>query len=156
MDNAEQYLSHHPFFAGMSAAALRKVASCGYAKQVNGGGPLFYQGDHADAMYVVREGRFELRVHRRKGRGTTIDALTSGDVLGWSWLVPPHRWMFDAFAVQDSDVIVLDGGCLREKCDTDSELGYALLMRVTHMMHQRLDAARARLAEQDKGFYGHL
>ena len=156
METIEQYLPHHPFFAGMKHHLVMEVAQCSRRLEVPGGKPLFYQGDHADAMYVIRSGRMDLRVHRRSGRGMTVDTVEAGDVVGWSWLVPPHRWMFDAFALQDTDVIVLEGGQLKQKCETDPALGYAFYARVAQVMHQRLEAARARLVEQHEGFHGHL
>ena len=42
---------------------------------------------------------------------------------------------------------MLDGKCLRDKCETDHELGYELLKRVTRVLGQGLDAARVRLVD---------
>ena len=42
---------------------------------------------------------------------------------------------------------MLDGACLRGKCETDAELGYQLLKRVTTVMYQRLESARVRLLD---------
>ena len=43
--------------------------------------------------------------------------------------------------------IVLDGKCLRDKCEADHQLGYELLKRVASGLGQRLDAARFRLLD---------
>jgi len=43
--------------------------------------------------------------------------------------------------------VVLDGKCLRDKCQADHELGYELLKRVTSVLGQRLDATSFRLLD---------
>ena len=49
----------------------------------------------------------------------TIETLHGGDVLGWSWLFPPYRTMFDARALGVVRTIAFDGACLRAKCEQD-------------------------------------
>ncbi len=63
-------------------------------------------------------------------------------MLGWSWLVPPYTYFFDARAVTPVSATALDGACLRGKCEADPELGYQLLKRVTAEMYKRLQSAR--------------
>ena len=54
------------------------------------------------------------------GGGTlVIETLDEGDVVGWSWLVPPYRWAFDARALDLTRAVAFDGACLRGKCDDD-------------------------------------
>jgi hypothetical protein len=67
--------------------------------------------------------------------------------VGWSWLVAPYRWTFDARATEDTTVIAFDGACLRSKCQTDPALGYDLLQRVVQVMSARLHSARVRLLD---------
>jgi hypothetical protein len=43
------------------------------------------------------------------------------------------------------DVIILDGMKLREKCEQDHSLGYALLLRFTQDIAARLQANRLRV-----------
>ena len=69
------------------------------------------------------------------------------DVLGWSWLIPPYRWRFDARAIDLTRAIALDGKCLRGKCDQDPRLGYELLKRVAAIMAERLHATRLQMLD---------
>ena len=108
---------------------------------------IIREGEEADHFYLIREGKVSLEVFV-PGRGRLIiQTLGSGDILGWSWLVPPYRWMFDARAAEMTRAIVLDGKCLRDKCEADHELGYELLKRVTPVLGQGLDATRVRLVD---------
>ena len=62
------------------------------------------------------------------GRGAvTVETLHAGDVLGWSWLLPPYRSAFGARALATTRVLAIDGACLRGKCDAEPALGYDLL-----------------------------
>jgi hypothetical protein len=80
-------------------------------------------------------------------RALVIDTVNEGEVLGWSWLVPPYRYLAGARAVTPVSATALDGACLRGKCETDAELGYQLVKRVTIVMYRRQQSTRSRLLE---------
>jgi len=67
--------------------------------------------------------------------------------VGWSWLVPPYHWLFDARAVEPTGAVVFDGLCLRGKCEEDPRLGYELMKLVSQVMFSRLVATRVRLLD---------
>jgi CRP/FNR family transcriptional regulator, cyclic AMP receptor protein len=147
MRTLEGVLAKHPFFAGLDRRHLETAAGCASNMRFNVGDFIFKQGEEANHFYLLREGKVALEVFA-PGRGSlTIQTLTGGDMLGWSWLVPPYKSMFDARAAETTLAIVLDGKCLRDKCDTDHELGYELLKRVTPILGQGLDATRVRLMD---------
>lgn len=147
MRTLEEYLPEHPFFAGLDPAVLDLVVGCARNVHLNDGSVLFRTGEAADTFYVVRRGRVGLDVHDPRRGSLTIATLEAGDVVGWSWLVPPYRWLFDARAVAEVSAVSLDGACLRAKCDRDPAVGYALMQRVAQVMYQRLQDARIRLLD---------
>ena len=147
MDTMEELLGRHPFFAGLGAEAVRLMAGCASNVHFAAGDYIFSQGEAASRFYVIRHGRVALEIHS-PGRGPLIiDTMEEGEVLGWSWLVPPYRYFGDARAVIPVSAIALDGACLRGKCEADAQLGYQLLKRVTAVMYQRLGSARVRLLD---------
>jgi hypothetical protein len=79
----------------------------------------------------------------------------AGGVVGWSWLVPPHRWFFDGRAVDEVSALVLDGRCLRSKSDENPAMGYELLQQVAHVMYERLQSTRVRLLDLYGAPHGH-
>jgi CRP/FNR family transcriptional regulator, cyclic AMP receptor protein len=140
-------LAELDFFVDLDADALAAMAGCGRATHIPAAAYLFEQGEPADAFFAVRRGRVAIEVHDPRAGRIVIDTVEAGDVVGWSWLVPPYRWLFDARAVTAVDAVRFDAPCLRQKCDTDPAFGYALLQRVTHLMHERLQATRVRLLD---------
>src|SRR5450756_2797700 len=81
----------------------------------------------------------QIQVHTPGGGGVVLDTADDGGVVGWSWLVPPYRWMFDARASESTSAVAFDGACLRGKCENDPVVGYALMQRVTQVMFDRLE-----------------
>ena len=76
-----------------------------------------------------------------------VSTLSVGEILGWSWLLPPFQWKFHARAVDDVHAIALDGKCLRTKCEENHDLGYEVLKRFAQIMEQRLEATRLQLLD---------
>jgi len=147
MRTIDQLLHEHPFFAGLDDAALTLIAGCASNMHAREGDYLYREGDPAETFYMIRHGRVAIEAHQPAGGSLVIDTVDDGEVLGWSWLVPPHRWLFDARAVASTSAVVFDGTCLRGKCDDDPRLGYALMQRVAQVMYERLQASRIRLLD---------
>jgi len=147
MRSIEQYLPDHPFFAGLDADSLAIVAGCATNVSFAPGEFLFRQGQPADQFFVVRRGRVALQIHSPAVGTMVVDTADASDVVGWSWLVPPYHWLFDARAIQATGAVAFDGQCLRGKCEEDPRLGYQLMKAVSQVMLSRLTAARVRLLD---------
>ena len=147
MRTLEGILAEHPFFNGWEPRYLQLAVGCASNVRFDAGEFVFQEGEEANTFYLIREGRVALEVVF-PGRGAvTIETLEGGELLGWSWLIPPYRWRFDARAVKMTRAIALDGKCLRGKCEEDHELGYKLVKEVASSLGQRLDATRLRLLD---------
>ena len=146
MQTIEQYLPEHPFFQGLDEQAVALLSGCATNVHLRPGQYLFHEGAPADTFFVIRSGRVSIEM-RRPTEGVVLDTAHEGDVVGWSWLVAPYRWTFDACATEETSAIAFDGQCLRGKCEADPALGYALLQRVVQVMSSRLQSARVRLLD---------
>lgn len=147
MTGLESLLVQHPFFRGMAPDDLQLIAGCGRNARFEPGAYLFRLGEQADHFYLLREGRVSVEVHA-PDRGTiAVMSAKEDDVLGFSWLMPPYRWVYDARALQLTRAVVFDGACLRRKCDADPRLGYDLMKRVTAVMMRRLETATLQLLD---------
>ena len=147
MKSIPDLLADHPFTAGLAPEQIALLAGCASNAQFDEGAVLFRAGAAADRFYIVRVGQIAIENHE-PGRGRlTVETVGEGDVVGWSWLVPPHRWLFDGRAVTAVRAVALDGACLRKKCDDNHDLGYALLQRVAAVVGERLSGARLQLLD---------
>jgi len=144
-ENLEQILRDHPFFSGMRPEHLKLLAGCASNTHFEGGQFLLHQGEEADRCYLIRHGKVSLEVYAPERGAVEIQTLAKGDVLGWSWLVPPHRWRLDARALEMTRAIMLDGKHMREECERDHEFGYALLKRFNTVMAENVESLRFQL-----------
>jgi len=143
----EEVLGAHPFCSGLGKAELSLLVGCAKNVRFSEGDGIFKTGGSADRFFIVRSGEVAVELHE-PGRGRlTVATVGAGDILGWSWLVPPHVWLFDGRAVTDCRAIALDGACLRKKCEENHDLGYELLKRVAVVVADRLAATRLQLLD---------
>jgi CRP/FNR family transcriptional regulator, cyclic AMP receptor protein len=142
-----ELVAEHPLLAGLPGSAVAQVAGCAKNVAYGTGELLLVEGEEADTLYLVRRGLVAIEVHA-PGRGPiVVETVGPGAVVGWSWLIPPYRWHFDARAVEPVGAIAVDGACLRSKSEADPALGYALLTRLSAILLERLQATRMRLLD---------
>lgn len=142
------YLSRHPFFSGMELEHIEFLAASAVETHIGAGGILFSQGKPADKFYLLRSGQVSIQVPALVGPVLEIQRIGEDQVLGWSWLIPPYRWNFQARVEVDSDFLEFDGRAVLERCEQDSKFGYALLKRFAALMSDRLDAARQKMMDE--------
>jgi len=147
METLEGLLAEHEFFRGLNAADITLFTECASNVRFEPGEYVFREGQPADRFYAVRHGRVALEVYVPGRGGVTIQTVGPGEVLGWSWLLPPYRWHFDARALEQTRALSFDGTCIRNKCETDHRLGYELMKRLAYVFTQRLEASRLQLLD---------
>jgi CRP/FNR family cyclic AMP-dependent transcriptional regulator len=151
MRTLDELIADSPTFAGLEPRHLELIAGCGRLEHVNAGTPLFTEGAPADRFFLIRTGAVAIEVAAPGAHAHLLETLHEGEVAGWSWLFPPHRWHFDGRATSSTSVIAFDGACLRGKCDADHELGYQLMRRFAGALVERLQATRLQVLD----VYGH-
>jgi CRP-like cAMP-binding protein len=147
METFQRIVAEHPFFEGLAAEHLQLIVGCASNVRFDAGQFIFREGEEANQFYLIRHGRVALEIAAPQGPPITIQTIGEGEILGWSWLIPPYHWHFDARAIELTRATALDGKCLREKCEQDHDLGYELLKRFAHIMDQRLQATRLQLLD---------
>ncbi len=140
-------LEHHPFLQDLSAAHLETLTGCARQTSFPGGSLILHQGDAADRFFLIEEGCVALEADRR-GQGTiSIQTLGAGDVLGWSWLFPPHVYHFSARTVGPAGTIIIDAIGLRARFHQVPDLGNVLVKRMAQVVVRRLEATQTQLVE---------
>lgn len=135
----------HPFLAGMDRGHLTLLTDCAMAVRFKKGQVIFREGELANRFYLIETGKVILESSGGLGDPVVIDKIGAGDLLGWSWLFPPHTWHFTARAVEPTTAIFFYGTILREYCEKDHSLGYDLLKRMSVVMNRRMQAARDKM-----------
>lgn len=142
-----RFIDEHPFFKGMEAASRELVTGCATNVRFDAGTYVFREGQPADKFYLVRTGAVQVELHV-PGRDTMVlQTVDDGEILGWSWLIPPYRWSFDARVTQLTRAVALDAACLRGKMEGNHTLGFELLRRMVPVLSERIQAGRMQLID---------
>lgn len=147
METLERILAAHPFFRDLDRRCLELLVGCAANVRFDPDQLVCRAGDEANQFFLIRHGRVALEISAPGRPPLSLQTLGEGEILGWSWLIPPYHWMSDARAVETMRAVALDGKCLRAKCEADHDLGYELLKRFAHIVEQLLQATRLQLLD---------
>jgi CRP/FNR family transcriptional regulator, cyclic AMP receptor protein len=147
MQTIEELIAGNPSLGALSAEHRALIAGCAQNRSFEAGRFVMREGDAADTFYVLRKGDVALEAYAPQRGPMTVETLHDGDLLGWSWLIPPYRTTFDARCLDTTHTIAFDGACLRGKLSDDPALGYDLLRVFTTVIVERLQNTRIRLLD---------
>lgn len=147
IEGLDRLLKEHPFFLDMDPEVCKTIAGCAANERFGAGDYIFREGGPADKFYFIRHGNVALEVHAPGREPIIVETLQAGDILGWSWLIPPFKWRADARALQLVRAISLDAKCLRGKYESDHSLGFELFRRFVPVITRRLEAGRLQLLD---------
>ncbi len=147
MDTLEPLIAEHPFFKNLEKSYLELIVGCASNVRFDAGQFIFREGEEANQFYIIRQGKVAIESCPPGREPISLQTFSDGEILGWSWLVPPYHWQFDAKAVELTRVITFDGKCLRNKCQEDHNFGFELLNRLVPSLGKALEAARIQLLD---------
>ncbi|MCK5783199.1 MAG: cyclic nucleotide-binding domain-containing protein [Desulfobacterales bacterium] len=121
------------------------------------GDRLFKEGDSADHLWIVTDGkvdlRFELPGNISASDENTISSLAAEDdkkrTLGWSCFVPPFRLMLSAYCVTRScSVIKIAKTDMLALFEKDIVMGYQVMSYLVKVLGFRFQQFQDELAKQ--------
>jgi len=145
METLEPILREHSFFRDLPSKYFDFIVGCASHLVFKAEEVILKEGESADKFYLIRGGLVSIYID--KPSHISIQTIHEGNILGWSWLIPPYRYRFSAKAVENTRAVALDGKCLREKCEKNPDLGYELLKRLVAVFTERLEATRLQLLD---------
>ena len=110
------------------------------------GAVLFHLGDAADSLFVVERGRIALTLPmqvRGSRRTSWSRSGPPGQTVGWSALIPPHRFTLKADGAVDTEVIALPRSALLEHFAAHPAVGYVVTRERGAVIGQRLQVFQA-------------
>ncbi len=147
MADIMKMLADHPFTAGMEKDILEEIAACAQVVKFEADEYVIKEGGSADHFYLFQSGRVALESHSPGKPPLIIETLSEGDILGWSWLIPPYKWAFDARVVRLTRAIAVNAKQLRAKMDKNPQLGYLIMQKVLPVVGHRLALARLQMLD---------
>jgi CRP/FNR family transcriptional regulator, cyclic AMP receptor protein len=115
--------------------------------RLSAGEILFEEEGPADVFYIVVEGRIGLELTSPGKEPIVIQTLGTGDLVGVSWLFPPHRWDWRARAIVDSELAAFDATVIRAELERNRDLALEVLTVVAGEVVHRLQRTRVQLLD---------
>ncbi|HEU4729407.1 MAG TPA: cyclic nucleotide-binding domain-containing protein [Kofleriaceae bacterium] len=141
MDDLERVLRAHPFLSDLEPEHVRFLIGCARNVRFRAGEYLLREGDREDTLYLIREGSVAIEMPRPGGDALCVETVGPGDVLGVSLLTPAAAHL-DCRARETVIALAIDNACLQRKMKEDTNLGFALSMRLLERTYDRLSRAR--------------
>jgi CRP/FNR family cyclic AMP-dependent transcriptional regulator len=135
------------FGASLDQMTVDHLAGFARRRTAAAGEILFVEGSRSDELGVLVSGRLALRMLVPERGLVTILTVEPGDLYGWSAIVPPNRATSTVVAVEESEMIALDGMALRLALADDPILAAAFYPRVLQTVSRRLSATRLQLLD---------
>ncbi len=102
---------------------------------------LFEEGGKADRLYILEEGAVSLQL----GEGEIFPIQTPGELIGWSFLVPPYRYTASAVTVAPSKFLLLRSPDFHYLIHREPRMGVKIMANVAEVVARRLTHFRLRL-----------
>ena len=148
MTDLNHLLRSHPFVSELNDADVATLESCGTTLvSFEPDDRIVRDGEEASGCFFVTDGDVALNLCDVGIGTTTIQTVHGGDVVGWSWLIPPYRGAFDATALSQVTAWRTDAALLRKAMERDREFGYSMMKRFCDVIVSRIAASRLRLID---------
>ena len=131
---------------GLADAEIAELMRLALPARLASGETLFHLGDTADAVYLVERGRIALTLPVRvagREEDVLVEERSPGQMVGWSGLIPPHRFTLNAKAPLETELLALPRLALVEHFATRPAVAYQVTRNVAIVVGQRLQVLQA-------------
>ncbi|MCB2202700.1 Crp/Fnr family transcriptional regulator [bacterium] len=137
-----------PWFFELKPESVHRLMSIAKIRSFDRGEVIFSEGEQHPFLYVVIEGKVGLESFI-PGKGTQpIFTAESLDVIGWSSMTPVVRQKTStARALEPVTMLAFGAENLMELCETDCDLGFIIMRRLSNVVASRFLTHRLHLLE---------
>lgn len=131
---------------GLPEDEAARVLALARAVSVPSGTVLFQLGAEADHLYLVVRGRIDLTLPMRirdREEDVLLEEKGPGETLGWSGLIPPHRFTLKAKAAMETELLALPRAALLAHFDANPAVGLEVTRNVAAVIGNRLQVFQA-------------
>jgi CRP-like cAMP-binding protein len=108
---------------------------------------IFRQGDKADYLYFVLEGKVSIQFNPEDGPVLTVSEIDQGGVFGWSSALGSACYTSSAVCTECGHFIRMEGEELKNLCQEHPETGILILNRLASVIAQRLRGTHQQVVE---------
>ncbi|MGB7846952.1 MAG: cyclic nucleotide-binding domain-containing protein [Candidatus Acidiferrum sp.] len=137
---------HPELLKDLAADEVQRILALGTRIALPSGASLFQLGDPAERLFLIERGRIRLTLPMRvRGReeDVVVEERTAGQTVGWSALIPPHKFTLAATAPLETEVIALSREELRKHFAAHPTVGYKITLNLAVVIGHRLQLFQA-------------
>jgi CRP/FNR family cyclic AMP-dependent transcriptional regulator len=130
---------------GLTEEAANRLLALGSPLTLAAGGVLFEVGEPAERVFLIRGGRIHLTLPiaiQGKDQDILIEEHFVGETVGWSGLIPPHRFTLKGTAPVSTELIALPRAALLEHFAADPAVAYTVMRNVGSLIGHRLQVVQ--------------
>ena len=139
----------HPvgLFEEVSHGQLSKISEISEMVEQSRGELIFTEGDRAEYLYILVEGKVAIRVKlTSRPESITVAVLNqSYQSFGWSGVVEPYHYTASALCETDCYLIAIPGERFIEILRQEPVSGFEVMRRISEVVSSRLRNSRAAL-----------
>ena len=137
------FLSSMDLFSGVQQELLEPIVEQSSVQSLQRGDMLFSEGDQANDLYIVLEGRVAIANRSFDGRESVVALMESGDLFGEMPLFRPDGRSADARVLENSSVVVIPYVPVKSLYQEHPEM----LWKIVDMLAERLKVMDVALAD---------
>jgi CRP-like cAMP-binding protein len=124
----------------LNDAMLKKMAEITSMTEHRSGEYIFKEGDHAEQLYSIIDGKVGLELEKNSSARFLIDTITQGLTFGFSALVDTKvkKYTTNAKALTDTKLFTWKGTDLEMLFEEDCEMGFLFMKRIAKIAKTRL------------------
>jgi CRP-like cAMP-binding protein len=130
----------------LTTEEVQRILALGTRIALPSGASLFYLGDPAERLFLIERGRIRLTLPmqvRGREEDVVVEERTSGQTVGWSALIPPHKFTLAATAPLETEVIALPREELHKHFAAHPSVGYKITLNLAVVIGHRLQLFQA-------------
>jgi CRP-like cAMP-binding protein len=138
--------SQRDLLAGLTDREAMEVLALGTPVRLAAGEILFPLGAAANSLYLIQVGLITLSMPMQiagREEEVRIDERLPGQTVGWSTLIPPHRFTLTATAPVMTELLAFPREKLLQHFESQPLVGYAVARNIAALVGERLQVFQA-------------
>ena len=137
---------HPELLKDLAADEVQRILAIGTRISLRSGASLFKLGDPAERLFLIERGLIRLTLPmqvRGRQEDVVVEERIAGQTVGWSALIPPHKFTLAATAPLETEVIALPREDLRRHFTAHPTVGYQVALNLAVVIGHRLQLFQA-------------
>lgn len=130
-------------FQGLTDWELKSVSQFFHEESFPEGVTLCEEGEMADRLFILEQGAVSIKFKR----GGQHEIRTPGQIVGWSFLVPPNRYTASAVTIAPSMLLVINSPDFYYVIQQEPKIGLKVMENLAQVVASRMMAQEGNLLE---------